>query len=162
MPMPAYMTLEGKNQGAIEGSCDQQGREGTILIQGMNHVVRIPRDPQSGLPTGNRLHEALAITKVYDKSSPKLYQALCTGERFKNVTIKWYRIDPAGMQEHYYTHILEDAIIVDIKAWMPNCLDPKTESFTHMEDVAFTYEKIRWTWEIDGIESEDSWRIPNA
>jgi type VI secretion system secreted protein Hcp len=154
------MELTGNNQGKIEGSCTQQGRENTILIEAMNHNVRIPRDPQSGLPTGKRVHEALTVTKVYDKSSPKLYQALCTGERFSEVVIKWYRIDPTGAEEHYFTHKLENAILVDIKPWMPNCLDPTTESYQHMEDLSFTYGKIIWTWEPDGIESEDSWEVP--
>jgi len=160
MPMPAHMELTGNNQGKIDGSCTQQGRENTIIIQAMNHNVRIPRDPQTGLPTGKRSHEALTITKTYDKSSPKLYQALCTGERFSEVVIKWYRIDPTGAEEHYFTHRLEDAIIVDIRPWMPNCLDPATESFSHMEEVSYTYSKIRWTWEPDGIEADDDWEVP--
>ena len=160
MPMPAHMTVEGENQGAIEGSCEMQGREKTILVEAFEHRVRIPRDPQSGLSTGKRMHESMTVTKVYDKATPKLYQALCTGEHLKNVTIKWYRIDPAGQEEHYFTHVLEDAIVVSMHPYMPNCLDPKTESFTHMEDVEFSYKKIRWTWEPDGIESEDSWIMP--
>ncbi|MBU0618098.1 MAG: Hcp family type VI secretion system effector [Planctomycetes bacterium] len=160
MPMPAHMTVEGENQGNIEGSCDMQGREATILIEAMNHEVRIPRDPQSGLSTGKRIHNAFSVVKVFDKASPKLYQALCTGEHMKNVTLKWYRIDPTGQEEHYFTHTLEDAIIVSIRPWMPNCLDAATESYTHMEEVMFTYKKIRWTWEIDGIETDDSWHIP--
>jgi len=160
MPMPAHLTMEGENQGKIEGSCEMQGREGTFLVEGMTHEINIPRDPQTGLATGKRIHGPLTITKVYDKSSPKLYQALVTGEHMKNVTVKWYRISPAGAEEHYFTHVLEDAIIVSVKPWMPNCLDPKTESFTHMEDVSFTYKKIKWTWEVDGIEAEDSWLAP--
>lgn len=160
MPMPAHMTLMGENQGKIDGSCEMQGREDTILIEAFDHEVRIPRDPQTGLSTGKRIHNALSVVKVFDKASPKLYQALCTGEHMKDVTLKWYRIDATGQEEHYFTHVLEDAIIVSIKPWMPNCLDPQTESYTHMEEVMFTYKKIRWTWEIDGIESEDSWVVP--
>jgi len=160
MPMPAHMTLEGEKQGAIEGSCEMSGREGTILLDAFDHTVRIPRDPQSGLSTGKRVHEAMKVVKVYDKASPKLYQALCQGEHMKVVTIKWYRIDPSGQEQHYFTHTLTNAIVVSMHPWMPNCLDPLTESFTHMEEVMFTYQKIRWTWEIDGVESEDSWLTP--
>jgi type VI secretion system secreted protein Hcp len=154
------MTLEGEAQGNIEGSCTMSGREGTILIDAFEHTVRIPRDPQSGLSTGKRVHEAMKVVKVYDKASPKLYQALCQGEHMKNVTVKWYRIDPSGQEEHYFTHTLTDAIVVSVRGWMPNCLDTATESYTHMEEVMFTYKKIRWTWEVDGIESEDSWLAP--
>ena len=162
MPMPFHMTMEGTTQGAIEGSCDQTGREGTILCQAFQHDISIPRDPQSGQPTGKRVHNPLTITKVFDKSSPKLYQALTSGERMKDVTMKWYRIDNAGIEEHYFTVTLEDAIIVSMRPHVPNCLDPQFASYGHMEEVAFTYRKIRWTWEPDGIESEDDWRVPRA
>jgi type VI secretion system secreted protein Hcp len=29
-----------------------------------------------------------------------------------------------------------------------------------MEEVMYTYKKIKWTWEIDGVEAEDSWIVP--
>ena len=40
-----------------------------------------------------RVHEAMKVVKVYDKSSPKLSGAL-SGEHMKNVTIKWYASTP--------------------------------------------------------------------
>lgn len=160
MPMPCHLELEGEKQGAIEGSCQMTGREKTILVYAMNHDVHIPRDPQSGLPSGKRIHGPLTIVKEYDKASPKLYQALCTGEHMKTVTIKWYRIDPTGTEEHYFTHILEDAIVVGIKPYMPMAFIQDNEPYRHMEEVSFTYKKIKWTWEVDGIESEDSWAVP--
>jgi len=161
MPMPFHMELTGKTQGNIsEGCCDMQGRENTILCQALNHEVYIPRDPQTGLPTGKRVHNPLTITKVFDKATPKLFQALTTGERMSNVTLKYYRINPSGNEEHYFTIKLEDAIIVSVKPWVPNALDQARERFTHMEDVSFTYSKIIWTWEIDGVEAQDEWKTP--
>ena len=109
MPMPFHMTVEGQNQGSIEGSCEQQGREGTILCQAYEHLISIPRDTQSGLPVGKRVHHPLTVTKVFDKASPKLAQALTSGERL-TVELKWYRIDPTGVEEHYFTIKLEEAI----------------------------------------------------
>ena len=157
MPMPAYMELTGETQGKIEGSVEQKGRENSILIDAMEHEIYIPREPQAGSPTGVRVHNPLIVTKVFDKSSPKLYQALCTGEHMTEVVIKWYRIAPTGQEEHYFTTTLEDAIVVSMKPNMPNCIDPTMEAFSHMEDVAFTYKKVSWTWEPDGIEAEDDW-----
>src|SRR4051812_11917717 len=98
MPLPAHMTLEGVKQGKIDGSCTQKGRENTILVQAFDHQVYIPRDPQTGASTGKRVHNPLTIVKSYDKASPKLYQALTSGEKMKNVEIKWYRIDPQGKE----------------------------------------------------------------
>jgi type VI secretion system secreted protein Hcp len=162
MPMPIYLTLEGENQGAIDGSCDIKGHEKQILIEAVDHIVDIPASPQTGLPTGKRVHRPLTVTKAIDKSSPKLYQALCSGEHLKNVQLYWFRISAKGQEEEYYHVKLENAIIVNMRTWMPNCLDQTKAQFTHMEDVSFTYEKIVWTWKPDGIESEDSWLAPKA
>ncbi len=161
MPMPFHMTVEGQNQGTIEGSCDQQGREGTVLCQALEHEIKIPRDPQSGLPVGKRVHNPLTITATMEKSTPALAQALTSGERL-TVELKFYRIDPTGVEEHYYTIKLEEAITVAMRSWIPNCLDPVKESFSHMVDLSFTYTKIIWTWVVDGIETEDSWLVPRA
>ncbi len=160
MAMPSHLSLEGTTQGKIEGSCDIQGREGTVLVYKLDHSVGIPRDTHTGLPTGKRIHGSLTITKEIDKSSPKLYQALTSGEQLKFAQIDFYRISPQGSEENYYTVKLENAIIVDLKAWFPETLVKANEPFKHMEDVSFSYEKIIWTWQPDGIEAEDSWSAP--
>ncbi|SDV47142.1 Hcp family type VI secretion system effector [Chitinasiproducens palmae] len=162
MPMPCYLTLEGQNQGKIEGSTKVQGHEGKILVQAVDHVIEIPKSPQTGLPTGKRVHGAMTVTKEIDKSSPKLYQALTSGEQLKDVKLEFYRISPKGTEEKYYTVKLENAILTSMKSWTPNCLDPNNRQMGHMEDLAFTYEKITWTYEPDGIEAEDSWLAPKA
>lgn len=160
MAMPAHLTLTGEKQGKIDGSCELQGREKTIFVFSMNHEIHMPKDPHSGLPTGKRVHGPLSIVKEFDASSPKMYQALCTGEHLKDVTLKFYRITKQGTEEHYYTIKLEDAIVVSIKPYMPVTLLAENEPYRHMEEVAFTYRKIKWTWESNGIEAEDSWSVP--
>ena len=65
-----------------------------------------------------------------------------------------------GRQEHYFTHLLTDAVIVDIKANMPNCQDPGLSHFTHLEEVAMSYRRIEWTHEVAGTTGEDDWRTP--
>lgn len=160
MPLPCHAVIEGEKQGKIDGSCDMEGREKTVVVFGMNHDVHIPRDPQSGLPSGKRVHGPLTIVKEYDKSSPKLYQALCTGEHMKKVQLKFYRIDKTGTEAHYFTTNLEDAIVVSMKPFSPLTFLSENEPYRHMEEVAFTYKKVKWTWEPDGVEAEDSWSLP--
>lgn len=171
MPTPAYMMLEGAKQGLITagtftedsvGNIYQQGHEDQILVQAFDHQVIIPRDPQSGQPTGQRVHKPLMITKVFDKSSPLIFNALTSGERLEKCHLAWYRTSAKGQQEHYYSIELQDAIIVDVKSRMPNCQDPAMAHFTHLEDVYFTYRKIIWTHEISGTTGSDDWRSPVA
>jgi len=160
MSMPSHLSLTGKNQGKIEGSCDIKGREGTILVYALDHHIEIPRDTHSGLPTGKRIHLPMTITKEIDKSSPKLYQALTSGEQLSEVLLDFYRISPTGTEEKYFTTKLENAIIVSIESFYPETFIPSNEPYKHMEKVSFTYEKIIWTWQPDGIEAEDSWKSP--
>ena len=169
MPTPAYLSIEGATQGNITegaftedsvGNVYQEGHENEILVEAFSHTVTVPTDPQSGQPTGQRVHKPLTITKVFDKSSPMLYTALSTGERLPTCEIKWYRTSSQGTQQHYFTIKLEDAIITNITARMPNCQDPSQAHFTHLEDVSFSYRKITWTHEIGSTSGEDDWRAP--
>lgn len=162
MPMPCYLSLDGENQGKIEGSVQIRGHDNEILVQGVEGLHDIPRSPQTGLPTGKRVHHPLTVVKEIDKSSPKLMQALTSGEQLKTVNLEFYRINDKGLEELYYTIKLQNAIIVDIRTWVPNCLDPEQASLGHMEDVAFTFEQITWTWQDGGIEAEDSWKAPKS
>ncbi|MGD9157599.1 MAG: Hcp family type VI secretion system effector [Desulfobacteraceae bacterium] len=171
MPTPAYLTIEGVKQQKITegtftedsvGNIYQDDHADEILVEAFNHTVTVPTDPQSGQPTGQRVHKPLIITKIFDKSSPLLYTALCTGEKLTNCELKWYRTSPDGTQEHYFTIKLEDAIITNITAHMPNCQDPSQASFTHLEDVSFSYRKITWTHEKASTSGSDDWRAPIA
>jgi type VI secretion system secreted protein Hcp len=160
MPMPSHLSLTGQNQGKIEGSCEIKGREGTILVYALDHTIEIPRDTHTGLPTGKRVHMPMIVTKEYDKSSPKLFQALVSGEQMTEVVLDFYRISPTGTEEKYYTTKLENAIIVAAESFFPESFLPSNEPYRHMEKISFTYEKIIWTWQPDGIEAEDDWKAP--
>ena len=171
MATPAYMSITGTKQGLITagaftadsvGNTYQEGHEDQVMVQGFSHEVIIPRDPQSGQPTGQRVHKPVKITKVFDKSSPLLLAALTSGERLTEIEIQWFRTSAAGTHVHYFTTKLEDAIIVDIKDYMHNCQDPSNSHFTHLEDVEFTYRKVTWTHEVSGTSGSDDWRSPVA
>ena len=106
MPTPAYMTITGERQGNITannfteasvGNIYQEGHENETLIEAFEHKILLPRDPQSGQPTGQRVHQPLKITKVMDKCSPLLYRALTSGERLPKVELKFYRTSAQGM-----------------------------------------------------------------
>ena len=156
MPVPVNLTIVGELQGAIEGSCEIEGREGSVLVYGLDHTVEIPTDSR-GATAGRRVHRPVSVIKEVDKSSPMLYQALCTNERLTEVRIDWYRVDETGVEELYFTTFMVNAFVASIRPWIPNAMERDNEGLRHMETVSFTYEKIRWTWEPDGIEYEDAW-----
>ncbi|MHA2247261.1 MAG: Hcp family type VI secretion system effector [Candidatus Hodarchaeales archaeon] len=149
-----FMWIEGASQGQIDGSVTTSGLEGSIEGYQYSHSVYIPTDPHSGQATGSRIHTPVIVVKEVDKSTPKLMQALITGETLIEVLIKFYRTI-SGTQ-NYFTVFLEDAKIVSIHDFMPNSLNPNTYQ-PLMEEVSFVYGKITWTWEEDGIEFADEW-----
>ena len=161
MAMTSYMTVTGANQGDVKGDCTQAGREDTMLVYDIKHEIEIPRDRLTGLPTGQRVHMPFVITKHVDRGSPQLYQACCSGEQCE-VEIKFFHITEKGTEEHYFTIKLEQAIIVDIKANKPMVFLPENKPYMDMEEVSFTYSKITWTHEVDGVTADDDWKMPKA
>lgn len=152
----AVMIIEGESQGVIVGE-GYGPMDDVIFVASFGHSVNIPADPQTGQPTGRRVHNPLRVVKAVDRTTPLLFQALVSGERLRTVEIRFYQLNSAiGQHEHFFTMLLEDAVMMSIAP----SLIPAAETSEMMEIVTFTYAKITWTQEIDGIESGDDWRVP--
>ncbi|MCD5996587.1 Hcp family type VI secretion system effector [Pseudomonas sp. CDFA 602] len=171
MPTPAYMTIIDSDNKILTrdnfteesvGNIYQDAHKDKAMVQAFAHTMHVPSDPQSGQPTGQRVHGEVCITKIFDRASPLLLKALTKGERLKEIEIQWYRTSKGGDQELYYTTTLEDAAVVKIKDHMPHCQDPGNAHFTHLQDVHFSYRKIVWTHIISGTGAEDDWRTAAA
>ncbi|MCW3121415.1 MAG: uncharacterized protein JWQ38_907 [Flavipsychrobacter sp.] len=162
MALNAYLTLKGQKTGQIKGSVTQKGRENTIAVIAVSHEIVSPRDPQSGLPTGQRMHKPFVITKELDKSSPLLHNALTNNENITEFTLRFYtpQIGAAtgvGAEVQHYTVKLTNASIASISFRMLNNKNPELVRFAEYEEIAFTYQKIEWTWNDGGITAQDDW-----
>lgn len=153
MPIPAYAKFEG-----IPGSVKVQGREDMVEVLAYEHESYIPMTKTDSTASGLRKHLPIKLTKVYDKSSPKLYECLWNGKVIPRVEIHWFEIDKIGKETEYYTHILEQVRVVKVRAWMPESESPLTEHLKHMEDVELRYEKITVKFVDGNIEASDSWQ----
>ena len=163
MALNAYLQLTGQKQGDIKGSVTQKGREGKIMVIAVNHDIVSPRDAATGLPTGKRQHKPFVITKELDKSTPLLFNALVNNENITSWELQFFTTHiqagsgAAGMEVNHYTVRLTNANISDIKSIMLNNKNPDLMKFTEYEEVAFTYQKIEWTWVNGNIVASDSW-----
>ncbi len=81
MPTPAYISITGKTQGNITkgattadsvGNVFVEGHEDQILVQEIEHRVTTPTDPQSGQPSGQRVHKPYVFTCALNKAVPLL------------------------------------------------------------------------------------------
>ncbi|WP_396586399.1 Hcp family type VI secretion system effector [Bermanella sp. R86510] len=160
MAIPAYMTIEGENQGEISsgalsedsvGTATQEGHEDEIMIQAFVHNVPRGTNEQSGQITSMPAMKPMKITKFIDKASPLLHNALTTGEQL-TVTINWYRISASGEEELYYVMELESSVLVDIETILPSVGDPTMAHLAHMEVLHINPGAITWTHEAAGTE----------
>jgi len=162
MAMATYMYAVGQKVGQIKGGVTQKGREDSIMVIAVSHSIVSPRDPQSGLPTGQRMHKPYVITKELDKSTPILYQVLCTNENLTSVTLKFWTpqlkaASGVGSEVQHFTVKLTNANIASYDFRQANIRHPDLVKFTEYEEIAMTYQKIEWTWNDGGITSGDDW-----
>ncbi len=159
MPMTAYLTLEGNDQGEMKGDCAQEGdKKETILVYALDHEVEIPTDTHTGLPAGQRIHRPLIVTKKIDPASPLICQACCNGEHLAKFELHFYAINADGKEELYYKIILTDSIIVKVETFFPLTFLPESAPYHHMEKVYFTYSGIEWSHELASKSASDDWK----
>jgi type VI secretion system secreted protein Hcp len=148
-----FMTLTGQKSGQVAGSVAQKGREKSIAVTAFEDEVISPRDPASGLPTGQRQHKPLKVTIEIDQSAPILYNMLATNENITAMELKFWRpptTAPTGEERQVYSVKLTNASISEIHA---------TTDAAHntVLEVSFTYQKIQWTWLEGGVTAVDNW-----
>jgi type VI secretion system secreted protein Hcp len=160
MALNAYLRIKGQKQGEIKGSVTQKGREGTIMVIAASHSIVSPRDAASGLSTGKGQHEPFVITKELDQSTPLFYNMLVNNEIIVEWELRFWQVSPARVEVNHYTVQLMDANIVSIDFMMPNNRDPEFMKRAEYEEIAFTYQRIQWMWNQDGITSSDEWISP--
>ncbi|MBI4954207.1 MAG: type VI secretion system tube protein Hcp [Myxococcales bacterium] len=165
MALNAYLKLKGQKSGEIKGSVTQKGRENKIMVIAVAHSIVSPRDAASGLPTGKRMHKPYVITKELDKSSPLLYNMLVNNENVSEWELQFWTPQLAaaggvGAEKQHYTVKLTNANIASIDFRMLNNKNPELTRYAEYEEVAFTYQKIEWTWMDGGITALDDWEAP--
>ena len=128
----------------------KQGKTKEIPIVSLNLGVQTARDPQSGLPTGQRQrdsasglptgkrqHAPIRVTKEWDASSAELHRALTTNESLQEVVFKFTR-NAGGKEELYHTIKLTNAHIIHIERKGKGKTDAR-----ELEEISFAYEEIQ-------------------
>ena len=163
MALNAFLTLQGKKQGAIKGSVTQKGREGTIMVIEAKHEVLVPMsNTGGGAAVGKRVHKPFVITKELDKSSVLLYQAMVNMEELTTWELKFYTpggtASSAGMEKQHYTVRLSNVFITDIRFTLPNTKNTDTAKLNPYEEIEFIYQSIEWVWVDGNITTTDQWQ----
>ena len=106
MAIPVHMFIKDDGGAVNRGGSDVMHREGSIELRGVQHLLSIPTDNNTGKLTGTRQHAPFMFEKEIDSASPYLYKAVATGQTLKEAEIKWYRISDAGQEEEYFNILM--------------------------------------------------------
>lgn len=160
MAETVHLFLKGATSGQIKGESTQTslGREGSIECIAYEQGVSTAREAATGYVVGRRQYSPLTVKKRIDASSPLLMKALVTNEKLE-ATFKFFRPNPAGdgTTEQFYTVSFKEGNVYSIKQKVLETIDPVTAHDPPLEEVAFIFKTISWTYSKGGITHEDSW-----
>jgi len=108
MAFDAFIQIEG-----IPGECTDDKHKNWIEIMSFNHELEQPASAtgsSAGGSSSERVNiEALAVSHLVDKSSPKLYEACCKGQIIPKAVIQVCR---AGGDKMVYLEITMKQLVI--------------------------------------------------
>jgi type VI secretion system secreted protein Hcp len=154
-----HLSLKANGQD-IKGESTQQSleRKDTIECVYYEQKVLTAREAGSGMATGRRQYDPLLIRKRIDKASPLLMKALVENQKIDGV-FKFYRPNPKGdgTTQQFYTVEIKDGRVASISQRVPDTIVPASSTEPPLEEVAFVFSTIKWTFTDGGVSHEDTW-----
>ena len=144
MASHGYMAVNGKTQGLISSGCSgvesirnkcQAGHENEIMVLSFDHNINTIGNAKEAH------HNPVVITKLIDKASPLLAQALANREEL-TCTINFYRNAGAVGLEKFYSVTIKGAQIADLTFSMPHSI--LQNDVEPQETIAIRYRTIVW------------------
>ena len=158
IPNGFWFSMEGHTQGKITERCSTKdsipgfynpGHEDECRGLSFNHAIIVPRDPQTGQPTGYRVHQPMTIVTPWNASVPRIFKALTSGERMKKVRLRFFTTTTAIGEID-----LEEAVIVSLREY--------TDGPQLLVEISLTYRKIIVRHMKSGTQGADDWKKPKA
>ncbi|MCA1826529.1 MAG: type VI secretion system tube protein Hcp [Myxococcales bacterium] len=161
--VPVHLILvavTGQKQGVLKadaGFTDKPGQAAVhqFAIQEFSYSVLSPRDPQSGQPTGKRMHKPVVFAKELGPSTPQLYAALASNENLSEVIFDCYGTQSGGLVLAHSVK-LTNASVAEIDYRQLNIREPQSSKIPEFALVSLAFENIEWTH--GAIVAGDSWQ----
>ena len=150
----AYLKIEEVKGEQIKGS--GQGKwAGWIPVTDATYTdIAAPRDAQSGMASGKRMHKPFTITKEVDSASPLLMKAVASGQHFATIEVDYVRGD----------QVIKKMVLTDVMvtAAHNNSAGQKSMGSAHAtEQIEFTFQKIEMTAADGKTMAADDWAKAN-
>ena len=108
MALDAFLQIDG-----IPGECTDDGHQNWIELTSFTHSMEQPTSAtgsSSGGATAERVNiDPFVITHLMDKSSPKLYDACCTGKVLPKAVVQMHR---AGGSKMMYAEVTMKQVVI--------------------------------------------------
>lgn len=151
------------NDEAIEGdsTVTSMDRTNTIEVLSLEQQVSTAFDRATLTPTGRRIYLPIRFTKLMDRATPMLRQALAQNQVVAG-SFRWFRPNPSGTgtTQHFFTLAFTGGRITKCTLRLPDTLDPAQAALAPMEEVELTFATITWTHVPAGVEHIDTVHIP--
>lgn len=150
-----YITFEGARQGRFSGESQQPNR--ALQSEGLKYEcqVEIPRDKNTGLPSGRRQYKPVVITKEWGAATPQLLEAMATGEVIKSVKMEFVKTLPDGTEEVWQTITLTGAQVVGINQMTD---EEGKGNYRQLEEISFIFDKIEVVHRASKNSVTDTWK----
>ncbi|MFJ4348725.1 Hcp family type VI secretion system effector [Pseudomonas sp. NPDC089401] len=157
MASNGYLIISGERQGLISAGCNTEPSMGARCQLAHQDEITLLDFSQGIINTENSLratHQPVSFTKLIDKASPLLGQAMDSQEVLDCV-FHFYRTHPAGHQEKYFTIKLEGAVLVELDMVVPHAVLLSDQDA--VERVSLRYRTISWLHHAGGTSAHASW-----
>lgn len=161
------VSIEGQKSGWFAGETSLRNEaHPATSISDFSFEILSPRDPQSGLPTGQRIHKPIVFQVAWGAITPQLQQAIASNENIKTIVFEYWKpqlraATGVGEMELEQVITLTNANIADIRH---HTLASGTATRTttarrgvEVEDVSVTYQKITIENKHGTTTAQDDW-----
>lgn len=157
MVILVYMWFKDDGGVDIKGLVMVQDCEGSVEFVVFDYGVYILIDGNIGKLMGMCVYKLIMLMKEIDVLMFYLYKVVMSGQMFKLVEIKWYKIDDVGKEKEYFNMKFDNVKIVVVNLVMYDIKNLDYEKYNYFENVEFCYEMIMWLYKDGNIIYKDIW-----
>jgi type VI secretion system secreted protein Hcp len=158
------VNVEGGKQGKFHADSAAKSLEShQFAAVQLDFAIPASIDAASGQRSGKLAHEPVVLTKELGPSTPQFRNALVNNESLTSVVFDFYGTQAhggGGKEELGFTIKLTNANVASAELQKLNVKHPDLMKIPDCERIAFTYEKIEWSWK-DGASASEQWSAPS-
>ena len=144
----------------IDGEAKEAAHLGWSELLSFDQAHRSTVDASTGLSTGRAVLEDILLSKTIDKASPKLAEAVLTGQTFPSVEIQLTNVGADGARVTYFVYTLEDVRVVSYSVGGSSGGSVPTEqvslnfgqikmTYTEQDSTGGAKGNVGYTWKVE-------------